>query len=233
MRGAMGPRAPRMSGSMPQSVPSGNNAGPAATGKGAKGPSDTTSREMSRGAKGPSDHKRNRPKGHGRYDIQRFSAQEYIPVADKRELGPDEQANIAKGESRWFPKLFSHYGTPAHELMASPGKMGLISAVPGALLGGGLGALLGGRIGGGRRGSFDPETAMAGAGIGALGGGGLMGVLGGMAQKQENENINDIMSRLPRGATKRDIMSDPAYQADLTRAAMMAGQSQPGYVVMV
>lgn len=47
----------------------------------------------------------------------------------------------------------------------------------------------------------------------------LFGTLGFINRRQSNENILDLMSRLPEASTKRDLLSDPVYQADLQRKA--------------
>ena len=76
------------------------------------------------------------------------------------------------------------------------------------------------------RGEFGTGSAI-GAGIGGLGLGGLAALLTYFGRKQRNEDVEDLMSRLPEGATRREMLSDPVYQRDLDRAhmAMMGGRS--------
>lgn len=128
--------------------------------------------------------------------------QQFAPIAKRRNFSPAEQEDIAAGESKIIPKIWQSYETPMYQLLASPAKTGIMSSVPGALAGGALGYLAGGR---------------EGAGIGAVGGGALTGFLGYFSRRQRNENIKELMRRLPPHATKRDMLSDPAYQADVER----------------
>lgn len=128
--------------------------------------------------------------------------QQYAPIAKRRNFSPAEQNEVAMGESKVIPKIWQSYETPMYQLLSSPAKAGLMSSVPGALAGSALGYMAGGR---------------QGAGIGAVGGGALTGFLGYFTRRQHNENIKELMRRLPPHATKRDMLSDPAYQADVER----------------
>lgn len=143
--------------------------------------------------------------------------QQYAPISKRREFNPSEQDEIEAGESKVVPKIWQSYQTPMWQLLSSPAKAGLISGIPGAVAGGALGYLAGGG---------------QGATIGAASGGALTGFLGYFSRKQRNENIKELMRRLPPHATKRDMLSDPAYQADVERqhqlriAAMQAQTNQ-------
>lgn len=143
----------------------------------------------------------------GAYGMQNYAVQQYVPIMEKRNLSPNEFYQVQQGQSQWIPKLFSSYATPLSQMMASPGKMALVHALGGALLGGLVGfAKRGGSLG-----------RALGFGVIAAGLGGLLGYF---TQQQRNENMLDMMQRLPANATKRDLLSDPAYQADETRRAM-------------
>lgn len=119
-----------------------------------------------------------------------------------REFDGDEKANIDAGKSRLLPKLFPSYATPMHEMMASPGKQGLGMGALGGLGGAALGAHLGGG---------------AGAAIGGVGGAGLLGGLAYLNRKAQNEDIEEIMRRNPKGANRHDFLSDSVVNADLNR----------------
>ena len=69
----------------------------------------------------------------------------------------------------------------------------------------------------------DPGGALAGSAPGALIGALLAGLPSYFSRKAKNEDIKDLMTRMPRGATKRDMLTDPAYQADLMRQSMQGG----------
>lgn len=127
-----------------------------------------------------------------------------------RLLGEDEETALEAGKSRWLPRIFQSYGTPVPELMASPAKTGLIFGVPAGLLGAGLGSA----IGGAAQGPSGKGYAGLGALVGGLGAGGLAAVAAGMDREAKNEGLEELMRRMPEGAAKRDLLSDPQYQSD-------------------
>jgi hypothetical protein len=149
----------------------------------------------------------------GAYGIQNYGVQKYLPIAEKRDLAPEERADAKKGLSQWWPKIGAGYSTPMSELLSSPTKSSIIS--------GGIAGVLGALAGAGMR------HSAAIAGLGGLGA--ILGGIGGfISRRQENENILDLMGRFPAGATKRDMLSDPVYQSDLNRRAMQAAARNSG-----
>ena len=146
----------------------------------------------------------------------------YTPVGARRDFDPAEKQEVEEGLSSWWPQIFQSYGTPAHRLLASPGKQallyGLLGAVPGAL----GGAALGGAMTNSPPAS--PGAApLVGAGVGALGTGGLTALLGYLMRDQSNEGWLELMRRTPQHSpTKRDLLSDPVYQAEEDRNTMLA-----------
>ena len=156
------------------------------------------------------------------YGMPQFGTQQFLPIDTRREFTPEEQARVDEGQSRWLPRIFTSYATDPAETMASPTKQGLLTA----LLGAGVGGLAGAHMGNMTK---DPTGAGVGGLIGA-GLGGLVGGIGGMWNRQaENDSTEELMRRLPPGARMRDIMSDPVFQRDTDRtqnaaqsAAMLA-----------
>jgi hypothetical protein len=162
------------------------------------------------------------------YDTGQVGLQEYLPVQKKRPLSEKEEESVEREQTHWFPRIFESYGMPLQERMASPGKQGLLHA----LLGGGLGAAIGKGGAGVAHDIFggDKGTMMAaGIPLGALLGATAMGIPAYFRRRARNEGTREMMSRLPEGATLRDLLSDPAYQRDKTRqhqanlAAMYGG----------
>ncbi|MDH4378700.1 MAG: hypothetical protein QE263_02180 [Vampirovibrionales bacterium] len=143
------------------------------------------------------------------YGIRQIGTQQYLPIQAKRQLTPLDQAEVQRGLSQWFPNIFQSYATPLYKMLASPFKSSLLSG----LVAGGAAALYAGlsRLGGG-------TIALVGGGA-AL----LVGIISYFSRQQANDNVLDLMQRLPEGATKRDMLSDPVYQKDLDRRAMAAG----------
>ncbi len=137
--------------------------------------------------------------------IPNIGTQAYLPVMEKHDLEKPEQKKIDQGLNRWWPKIGAGYSTAIPELLASPGKSATLSAVGTGITGAGLGLMA-------------CKNAI-GASIGGLLGMALGGITGFINRRQQNENILDLMQRLPQGATKRDLLSDPVYQADLARQA--------------
>lgn len=145
------------------------------------------------------------------------NAQHYSPQMAKRKLTANEQDDVEAGENRWLPTLFQNYGTPVSEMMASPLKMSLLTGIPVAAIVATLAA----------RGNMTPGAAtrplLTGAAAGLGGGLGMY-----YHQQSRNNDLKELMTRLPEGATRRDLLADPAYQADLDRknSLMAAGMQQ-------
>jgi|GEM_PF-2250770 len=134
--------------------------------------------------------------------------QRYMPLSSmKRPFSEVDNAAIKKGEDQWIPSVGNNYSTPIPSLLASPTKAGLMS-----------GALLGGLVGITTRilasGSSNLALKVI---IASLIGGGVGAFTGFIHRKQKNGDMLDLMQRLPEGATKRDMLSDPVYQSDLNR----------------
>jgi hypothetical protein len=139
-------------------------------------------------------------------DMPQIAAQKYIPLGKKRDLSTDEQKKVDKGLNQWFPTLFASYSTPITSLLASPGKDAVLSSLVTIGLGGLLTLLSSSR----NKGLYAIGTAAL-----AL----IVGIGSYFGRRQQNDNILDIMKRLPPDSTKRDLLADPAYQADLDRRA--------------
>lgn len=147
------------------------------------------------------------------YGIQNHGLQRYLPIQESREFSPEEEEEIDRMKSRWFPKIFRSLSTPMPELLSSPGKTGIMSGA----LGAGAGAMAGAGLAQNNKG--------LGAGIGALIGAGLFGPLGYFSKRVANEDILETMRRLPPGARQRDLLSDPVIQSRLDRQAMTRNSS--------
>jgi hypothetical protein len=160
---------------------------------------------------------------HAKLDLQQLGVQQYAPLGPGRDFSEEEEKSISEEKTHWLPKIFQSYQTPIPELLASPGKQ----SVGAGLLGGGLGALLGGAAGasmqgGGQAGLPDGYRMAAGAAAGGLGLGGIMALLQYYTRKKKNEDIEELMRRLPEGAVRRDMLADPVYQKDLDRKSQAA-----------
>ena len=134
--------------------------------------------------------------------------QQFAPIARRRQLTTEEQGNVAKGQRKFIPKIWQSYQTPMWQLLSSPAKSSLMAGLPAAAIGGALGGAVAHNTG-------------TGAALGAAVAGIPTAVLAYYARKRQNEDILELMRRLPEGATKRDMLSDPAVQADLERMARL------------
>jgi len=121
------------------------------------------------------------------------NVQTMLPIGERRELSEDEQAAIALGKKQWLPKIFDNYKDSPTVNLADPKRqallIGLASAIPGAIAGAGFS-------------DGNPLGALIGGGIT----GGIGGTLGYFGRRMGNENIEEVMGRLPEGATQRDFM---------------------------
>jgi hypothetical protein len=167
-----------------------------------------------------------RKQAEGPYGAQNVGFQEYLPVQDQRELSETEKKRIEKAQSNWFPKIFESYQTPLPQMMSSPGRAAILAGLLGGTAGAGMGGLAGAAFGSeaGRPGL----GAGIGAGLGGLGLGGLTALTAYFGRRQENEDLEDLMTRLPEGATKRDMLSDPVVQKDLERQIFMRSRNFGG-----
>lgn len=139
--------------------------------------------------------------------------QQYMPLVGRRtRFTPQEQAAIDENKRNWFPEMFtSSADSPAVD-MHSPGKAALMAG----LLGGGAG-LLGAS-------AFDtsPQTkAVAGAGLGTL-----AAVMAYLKTRANNDSVEESMRRIPANGTRRDVESDPVYQANLDRLAQSGASTE-------
>ncbi|MFN8614459.1 MAG: hypothetical protein U0003_00900 [Vampirovibrionales bacterium] len=157
------------------------------------------------------------------YGIRQIGTQQYLPIQAKRQLTQLDQAEVQRGLNQWWPTVFQSYATPLHNMLASPAKSGII----GGLIGGGIAGLYAAFL---RKasvlGTVTKRNPWVALGVGAVALG--MGAISYFTRQQTNENVLDLMQRLPEGATKRDMLSDPVYQKDLDRQAMLAGSHSFG-----
>lgn len=142
------------------------------------------------------------------YGIKNYGVQSYLPINEKRELEKSEEKEVKKNLRNFWPKIGAGYSTPIPELLASP----IWSAVGGAI-GTGLTIGLLGAICCLRKAL---PLFIGGSVIGAV----IGAFTGFISRRRQNENILDIMKRLPPNSTKRDLLSDPVYQKDRELAAM-------------
>jgi hypothetical protein len=144
-----------------------------------------------------------------------MNIQQFMGQNPRRELSEEETKKVEERKRSLIPSLFANYSDSPAEKMYSP----LMPALAMGALGGAGGALAGAGIG---KAKGNKEV---GALVGGLGVGGVMALLSYLQRKQENANIEEIMRRLPRGATLRDYEADPVIQKNRDRqaqAAMMA-----------
>jgi hypothetical protein len=140
-----------------------------------------------------------------------MNIQQFMGQHPRRELGEEETKTVEERKRALLPKFFPNYGDSPAVKMFSPALPTLGAGLGGA----GLGALLGGALGG----EENRELGVAG---GALGLGGALALLAYLKRNQANTNVEEIMRRLPRGATLRDYEADPLIQKDKDRQAQLA-----------
>lgn len=151
-----------------------------------------------------------------------MALQQFLPVQQHRDLSEKELEKIEKEQKKIIPKIFkSKKDNPAVD-MSSPVWNSAMLGLAGAGAGGLLGAFYD------HRDIFEKDPSMSGRLTGATIGGGLGGLVGYLSRKAKNESIEDAMARLPEGATRRDIMSDPVYwrerEMEMQRNAVMGNR---------
>lgn len=136
-----------------------------------------------------------------------MNIQQFMGQNPRRELSEEETKKVEDRKRALIPALFPNYSDSPAAKMYSP----LMPALAMGALGGGAGALAGAGIG-----KAKGNQGM-GALIGGLGVGGIAALISYLERKQENANIEEIMRRLPRGATLRDYEADPLVQKNQDR----------------
>ena len=140
-----------------------------------------------------------------------MNIQQFMGQNPRRELGEDETKSVEDRKRSLLPTFFPNYSDSPAVKMYSP----ILPALGAGLGGAGLGALLGNALAG----EGNKELGAAG---GALGLGGIAALIAYLKRNQENANVEEIMRRLPRGATLRDYEADPLIQKNQDRKAQMA-----------
>jgi hypothetical protein len=141
-----------------------------------------------------------------------MNIQQFMGQNPRRELSEDETKAVEKRKGALLPTFFPNYSDSPAVKMYSP----LMPTLAMGALGGAGGSLLG-KIIGKATGNEDAGTM-----LGGLGGGGLAALIAYLKRNQENSNIEEIMRRLPRGATLRDYEADPLVQKDMDRKSQLA-----------
>lgn len=160
------------------------------------------------------------------------AVQTYAPIAKRRELSPVEEQLSDRESRKVIPKIFQTKSDPIPVRMSSPGVASGALGTIGAALGGLAGGLVGSGVDAARGsdGEKGNTYAIAGAATGATVLGSLFGLLGYHGKRQSNENLREAMRRLPEGATIRDLESDPVYQRNLDRMALIAAAGGGGAI---
>ena len=140
------------------------------------------------------------------YGVQSIALRDDLPISERRELSSAEQKQVEEGLSNWIPKISPGYNTKPTELLASPEKVGFLSA-----LGlGGIASVLTGTMLTLKDGFAGADPLITGA-VALFTG--TIGFIGGFfSQRNSNENTLDMIKRLPEGSTMRDMLSDPLYR---------------------
>lgn len=140
-----------------------------------------------------------------------MNIQQFMGQNPRRELSEEETKKVEDRKRSLLPTFFPNYSDSPAVNMYSPA----LPTIGAGLGGAGIGALLGTALAG------EGNKGLGAAG-GALGLGGALALLAYLKRNQENANIEEIMRRLPRGATLRDYEADPLVQKNQDRQAQMA-----------
>jgi hypothetical protein len=141
-----------------------------------------------------------------------MNIQQFMGQNPRRELSEEETKAVEKRKGSLLPSFFPNYADSPAVKMYSP----LMPTLAMGALGGAGGSLLG-KVIGKATGNEDAGTLVGGAG-----GAGLAALIAYLKRKQENANVEEIMRRLPRGATLRDYEADPLLQKNRDRKSQLA-----------
>lgn len=137
--------------------------------------------------------------------------QQFMPQYARRELTKDELADVEANKGQIIPKIFTSLADRPSVDLASPGWSALGAGSVGALLGAGATA----------------NASTTGRAIGTALPAAVAAAIAYHARKAKNDSIVEQIRRLPRGATRRDILADPLVQRDRELAAYRAALAQP------
>jgi hypothetical protein len=139
-------------------------------------------------------------------------------LSKERTLSTKEKTVIAAAQTRWMPTLYPVYSTPLIDLLASPLKYTLLRAVP-------VLAITGLYLWYITRGGQGPNSSLAML-LSVVGVFALIFLAGMYVQQyRRNNNIKDMLRRLPRGATYYDYLQSPVVQGDMNRRALSSGST--------
>ena len=148
------------------------------------------------------------------YNIPNIGFQTNLPVGERRDLSAQEQKELDAGLSGFWPKIMPGYNTKLPQMVADPVKVGAITGTGAAVTVGTIATLIGSKAAV----MGEPITATIGAVVTGLAA--IAGFVGGFfSQRNQNENVQDMMHRLPEGATYRDMLSDNVYNQSQVSSA--------------
>lgn len=139
-------------------------------------------------------------------------------LTKERTFSPKEASVIAAAQTRWMPTLYPVYSTPLIDLLASPLKYTLLRAVP-VLAIAGLYLWYTTRHGQGTNSGLAMMLSVVGVFALIF----LVGMY--VQQYRRNNNVVDMLRRLPRGATYYDYLQSPVVQGDMNRRALSSSGS--------
>lgn len=125
-----------------------------------------------------------------------------VPMEDRRDLDEGEESLVRMGKNQMIPNPIWGPGDPIAEGMASPWKAGIGRGALAATLVGGGGLALN-KAFGGTNSLRETLPILGAAGAAGLG----YGAYKGLRRHQRNEELEEAMRRLPKGATKTDLDS--------------------------
>lgn len=138
-----------------------------------------------------------------------------IPDHPSRQFSDEEEQDLRQAKRTALRGPFASTRDPATKRLVDPKKRALLAALALGGMGAGYGGLAG-AVGG---------NASKGALIGGLLAGLPAAAIGSTVARRTNEDIEDALSRLPPGATIRDLEREPLYRDRLMRGAVVAGRS--------
>ncbi|HZH02184.1 MAG TPA: hypothetical protein VEY30_00285 [Myxococcaceae bacterium] len=146
--------------------------------------------------------------------VIQLNSQQFQPLNARRTFDSEETQQIDRSLQRPFAKFRAGYLTPIHELLASPTKQAsIVGGAAATAVMSGLTMLIKTATPFSKLAESSPKTALVAVGAGVLAGT-AAGASTFLDRRRKNEDYLDIMSRLPKGATKRDYDSDPVVQQD-------------------
>ena len=146
-------------------------------------------------------------------DRATMALNKFKPVSERREPDEAEAAELKAAKSKWLPDLITTPGEPITHDLASPGRQAILAGALAGLMGAGAGYA-------GTQTAKQHNLVPADvdekkvAAVSGLSTAALAAMAAYVNRFLKNESRSDMILRMPKGSTMRDLYLNPVYQIE-------------------